>query len=123
MARVIPLPATGAQPLNIAGQLFPAGPDGTINVPSKYVVNLLQHGYALAPDEVLSGSAGQIPDAACIPGMQVFDTVNNKPVWRNATNSGWVDATGTAVTSLGAAGGLEFQLYDHSGLLLPIGLA
>jgi lysophospholipase L1-like esterase len=30
-------------------------------------------------------------------GDQVFDETLNKPVWRNATNDGWVDATGTTV--------------------------
>lgn len=30
-------------------------------------------------------------------GDVVFDTTLNKPVWRNASNNGWVDATGTTV--------------------------
>lgn len=30
-------------------------------------------------------------------GMMVFDTTLNKPVWRNATNTGWVDANGASV--------------------------
>lgn len=34
--------------------------------------------------------------AGSLPGMQYFDTTLNKPVWRNAANTGWVDATGSA---------------------------
>ena len=30
-------------------------------------------------------------------GMQYFDTTLNKPIWRNASNDGWVDATGNSV--------------------------
>lgn len=30
-------------------------------------------------------------------GMMIFDTVLNKPLWRNKDNTGWVDATGTLV--------------------------
>lgn len=30
-------------------------------------------------------------------GVSVFDKTLNKPVWRNAANNGWVDATGTTV--------------------------
>lgn len=31
------------------------------------------------------------------PGQQHFDTTLNKPIWRNAANTAWVDATGTTV--------------------------
>lgn len=45
----------------------------------------------------LSGTTDSRPNSAAVVGMQYFDTTLNKPIWRNATNSGWVDATGTAV--------------------------
>lgn len=45
----------------------------------------------------LSGATDSRPNSAAVVGMQYFDTTLNKPIWRNATNSGWVDATGTAV--------------------------
>lgn len=44
-----------------------------------------------------SGTTLERPNSAAVAGMQYFDTTLNKPIWRNATNSGWVDATGTAV--------------------------
>lgn len=31
------------------------------------------------------------------PGSMIFDTTLNKPIWRNANNSGWVDANGNNV--------------------------
>lgn len=37
------------------------------------------------------------PNTYASSGMIVFDTTLNKPIWRNATNTGWVDATGTSV--------------------------
>lgn len=45
----------------------------------------------------LSGTTDSRPNSAAVVGMQYFDTTLNKPIWRNATNSGWVDATGAAV--------------------------
>ena len=45
----------------------------------------------------LSGATDSRPNSAAVVGMQYFDTTLNKPIWRNATNSGWVDATGIAV--------------------------
>lgn len=45
----------------------------------------------------LSGPTTARPSSAAIVGMQYFDTTLNKPIWRNATNSGWVDATGATV--------------------------
>lgn len=46
---------------------------------------------------VLSGETAARPSSTAVIGMQYFDTTLNKPIWRNANNSGWVDATGTAV--------------------------
>lgn len=43
------------------------------------------------------GTTAERPSTAAVPGMHYFDTTLNKPIWRNAANSGWVDSTGTAV--------------------------
>lgn len=37
------------------------------------------------------------PNAFANPGLTVFDSTLGKPIWRNAANSGWVDASGAAV--------------------------
>lgn len=46
---------------------------------------------------ILSGTTAARPSSTAVIGMQYFDTTLNKPIWRNATNSGWVDAAGTSV--------------------------
>ena len=45
----------------------------------------------------LACRAGQVKGttAGLAPGLCIFDTTLGKPVWRNAANNGWVDATGT----------------------------
>lgn len=35
------------------------------------------------------------PNTFALPGMMIFDSTLNKPLWRNAANTGWVDATGS----------------------------
>lgn len=45
----------------------------------------------------LSGSTANRPFSTAFAGMIYFDTTLNKPIWRNAANNGWVDATGAAV--------------------------
>lgn len=44
-----------------------------------------------------SGTTAERPNSAAVTGMQYFDTTLNKPIWRNAANTGWVDATGATV--------------------------
>jgi len=44
----------------------------------------------------LQGTTANRPTTQLFTGMMYFDTTLNKPIWRNAANTGWVDATGTA---------------------------
>lgn len=44
----------------------------------------------------LSGTTAQRPTSGTSPGFTYFDTTLNKPIWRNSSNTGWVDATGSA---------------------------
>lgn len=37
------------------------------------------------------------PTTGIVAGMPWFDTTLGKPIWRNATNTGWVDSAGTGV--------------------------
>ncbi len=53
--------------------------------------------YEVGPQTVAVGTTALRPNAFSNSGDQYFDTTLNKPIWRNATNTGWVDATGTAV--------------------------
>jgi hypothetical protein len=44
-----------------------------------------------------SGTTVQRPTTGIDAGFTYFDTTLNKPIWRNASNDGWVDATGATV--------------------------
>ena len=44
-----------------------------------------------------SGTTANRPTTQLFVGRQYFDTDLNKPIWRNAANSGWVDAVGATV--------------------------
>lgn len=49
------------------------------------------------PVRALTGDSASRPFSTAFPGMQYFDTTLNKPIWRNAANTAWVDASGTVV--------------------------
>lgn len=44
-----------------------------------------------------SDTTANRPTTGLISGVMMFDRTLNKPIWRNADNTGWVDATGTSV--------------------------
>ena len=75
--------------------LAPDG-NGQCNVDLNVVqeMDLLNAGFTYPVS--LSGATGARPSPA-YPGMLFFDATLGKPVFRNAANSGWVDATGTLV--------------------------
>jgi hypothetical protein len=75
-----------------------ADTDGTANVDvSKFdLPAMLRLGVALVPHG--TGTTAQRPAAnACYPGMPFFDSSLGLPIWRNATNAGWINAAGAAV--------------------------
>lgn len=43
---------------------------------------------------IRSGTTANRPTQT-VPGQQYFDTTLDQPIWRNAANDNWVDATGT----------------------------
>lgn len=45
----------------------------------------------------LSGTTANRPTTNNFKGRQYFDETLNKPIWRNATDTGWVDSTGATV--------------------------
>jgi hypothetical protein len=56
------------------------------------LADFVNAGFQQAPDV-----AGSIRPSVTYPGMPYFDTNLNKPIWRNSSNAGWIDATGAAV--------------------------
>ncbi|QFP93389.1 UNVERIFIED_ORG: putative tail fiber-like protein [Xanthomonas phage Xoo-sp15] len=75
----IAIPSVTGMVKNVNGSL----PDGT----GKVTLNLFP-----------SGTTAQRPSTGTVVGQYFFDTTLNKPLYRNATNNGWVDGTGTPVT-------------------------
>jgi len=72
----------------------PASGNITVDPAQVRIHDLIAAGFSEVPGG--SGATGSRPTAQLYPGQFYFDTSLNKPVWRNAANSGWVDATGTA---------------------------
>ena len=76
-------------------QLYPdANGVFTIDPTVVDVNDLLAAGFQTFVDTAAASASR--PTTGLYSGLMFFDTTLNKPVWRNATNSGWVDATGTA---------------------------
>jgi hypothetical protein len=78
------------------GAQLPVNADGTIDAPDQYVADLVQIGYSVVADVAVDATTGR-PTANLVAGMMFFDSTLGKPIWRNAANSGWVDATGASV--------------------------
>jgi hypothetical protein len=58
---------------------------------------LLSQGFTIACS---TGSTASRPTVGTYPGMLYLDTTlaaAGEPIWRNATNTGWVNSSGTAV--------------------------
>jgi hypothetical protein len=73
------------------GTKYDADTNGQISVQDKHVGEIVSMGGIVAGN--VGPTAGRPPTAG--PGTLYFDTTLNKPVWRNAAATGWVDATGT----------------------------
>jgi len=74
-------------------QVISVPANGSAQVPASQIAALMGAGWVIAP---ASGTTANRPTTGLSPGQPYFDTTLGKSVWRNAANSGWVDATGTA---------------------------
>jgi len=82
---------------NVGGVNYPLA-NGVIDIPDLYVLAALAQGWTLAGDVALVAQSAEFPTQGLVPGFgPIFHRGLNKPLWRNAANSGWVDATGGAV--------------------------
>jgi hypothetical protein len=64
---------------------------------SKYEISFDWGVTWVALQQTLSGATGSRPTANTYVGQFYFDTTLNKPIYRNALNSGWIDSTGATV--------------------------
>jgi len=77
---------------------FTVGPNGSVDLPDQCVLTALAQGWTVASDDVLAAQSADFLTQGLAPGFgPVFHRGLNKPLWRNAANSGWVDASGGAV--------------------------
>lgn len=96
MANVTLNAPAGASEVHISGLLFRAAANGTITADSKHQAQLIAAGCTLPGTAPGVYATAKRPTTGLYAGMGIFDSTLGKPVWRNAANSGWVDATGTA---------------------------
>jgi hypothetical protein len=66
-------------------------------LPVTWFASWLQQAYRILFNAQLVDTTANRPTAGLYAGQQYFDSTLGKPIWRNAANSGWVDATGGAV--------------------------
>lgn len=86
----------GTTEIQDLGLKYKPAADGTIQVPENRVPAFQKMGCTVHVMPATSTTAKR-PTTGLAPGLMVFDSTLGKPIWRNAANSGWVDATGTAV--------------------------
>jgi hypothetical protein len=89
-------PPTGASEFQYGGQTFRLNVDGCIAVPDSILNDALGAGWTRA-HQVVNTTTGKRPTLGLVPGLHIFDTTLNKPIWRNAANTQWVDSTGATV--------------------------
>jgi hypothetical protein len=92
---VILIAPPGRTVAHVDGAAYVVASDGTLNVPDKLVADFLRAGFAVRVSAPVTATAKR-PTANLVAGQAHFDATLNKPIWRNAANTGWVDATGTS---------------------------
>lgn len=75
------------------GNLYTPDANGLVDIGTQAPDFFLAAGFVQLADN--AGPTGTRPTTGIYAGLMYFDTTLNKPVWRNAANTGWVDATGT----------------------------
>ncbi|AFQ96320.1 hypothetical protein [Bacillus phage vB_BceM_Bc431v3] len=100
----ITIPSTAGMVKSVNSNLPDANGNVTITIPS--TAGFVKKVNNVAPDAngnvtinlFPSGTTAQRPSTGTVAGQYFFDTTLNKPLYRNATNNGWVDGTGAPVT-------------------------
>ena len=67
--------------------------NGLIDVPINLVSGLIKAGFTYPP---ATSTTALRPTSNLTPGQMHYDTTLGKPIWRNAANSGWTLADGSA---------------------------
>jgi hypothetical protein len=96
MTQTLIAPA-GCSELHDLGIRYRPAADGTVVVPDVRVSTFLNMGCSQLAAPIQVTTTAKRPTSGLFAGMPTFDTTLNKPIWRNAASTGWVDATGGAV--------------------------
>jgi hypothetical protein len=78
------------------GTVFTPASDGTVQVPQGYFSQLQAMGFSVVNDVGIDPTSGR-PTLNLLPGQPWFDSTLGIPIWRNASNTGWINASGTSV--------------------------
>lgn len=84
-------PGFGARGL---APVVPVGDLATLDTTIYSMEYCLAQGLTVAPVVV---STTNRPTSNLVAGMTIFDSTLNYPIWRNAANSAWINASGTTV--------------------------
>ena len=68
-------------------------PAGRIVVPQNLLSEFTAQGWTI---QDAAGTTGERPTTGTYPGMSWFDTTLDRPVWRDAQNSGWIFGDGSS---------------------------
>ena len=85
---------SGTSILHLNGASYSPDANGQITVPDNMVTAAMAAGCKPAQSVQVCTTAKR-PSTNLAAGMEFFDSTLGKPIWRNAANTGWVDATGT----------------------------
>jgi len=90
-------PPVGSTEVHYAGVIYRPNVDGMIAVPDNVAPNMIDLAGCTRPKQVPIVTTAKRPTIGLTPGLAYFDSTLGKPIWRNAANTQWVDATGTTV--------------------------
>lgn len=88
-------PATLGQYIDATGTVYLPDATGMLDIGTALADPFLAAGFMALPEN--AGATASRPTTGFSPGLMFFDTTLNKPIWRNAANTGWIDATGASV--------------------------
>lgn len=91
---LISLPAPPGVGTRGIAAIVPANDLATIDTSIFSLEYCLSQGLTVAP--TVTSTAAR-PTTNLVPAMQIFDSTLGIPIWRNATNSAWVNSSGSAV--------------------------
>ncbi len=91
-------PRATIQDGQLPGGFVTADANGWVGVPDMpSALRLANTGQAVLTDTSPVVTTAGRPTTNVLPGMNLLDSTLGKPIWRNAANTQWVDATGATV--------------------------